>query len=55
MTAVQRRRRTLARVAFWALLALWLAPHVARQDGAWALTLATALTVVASQTRRVLR
>lgn len=46
MTAVQRRRRTLVRLAVWAptgtALAVWLAPHIERQDGAWLTALAIA-------------
>ena len=46
MTAVQRRRRTLVRVAVWGTtipaVAVWLAPHVQRQDGAWLLALVLA-------------
>lgn len=41
MTAVELRRRAVVRWLFWGglvpSLALWLAPHVARADGAWLL------------------
>ena len=53
MTAVELRRRTVVRWLFWGGLvpavALWLAPHAARRDGAWlvAVVVLAALVVAA--------
>lgn len=48
------RRRWLVRIAVWTVFAAWFLPHLLRQDGAWAFTLAALGVGLALQIRQSL-